>query len=65
MYKYIRAWCRLMRSEQYWVDSQLTVAERDGAPENSLFQRGDGSWATLDDVSHPVAETVRSIADGS
>lgn len=49
-YKHLVAWCRFMGSYQYYCDDQITRANSDDAPINSIFKK-DGRWHTYDEVS--------------
>lgn len=63
-YKYIRAWGRMVGSYQSYIDYVLEKARREGAPENTVYLRHDGKWATMDDVKSEDAKyTIRCILE--
>lgn len=65
-YLYVRAWCRMMGSYDYYVRQQVQQARADGAPERAIYKdvpsaslgmesgtltdAPGGHWKTLDDV---------------
>jgi len=52
-HKYIVAWGKYVDSRDYYIKDQLVLAEIDNAPENALFKRASGEWATLDSIEDP------------
>jgi len=49
-YPYIRAWCKMMGSYQYYTDIQLEKAQADGAPQNAVYHNEGKRWVTFDEV---------------
>jgi hypothetical protein len=49
-YIYIRAWGRLMGSENYFIRAQLETAHEDKAPGNAIYKGEDGIWVTIEAV---------------
>jgi hypothetical protein len=49
-YPYIRSWGRIMGSFRYFVEDEIDRARVDGAPQNAIHRKDDGTWATTDDV---------------
>jgi hypothetical protein len=52
-HKYVVAWGKYVDSMDYYIKDQLALAEIDNAPENALFKRASGEWATLDSIEDP------------
>ena len=52
-HKYVYAWGRYMDSKDYYIQDQLDLAEKDNAPENAIFKRREGDWATMDSLDDP------------
>ncbi|HET7713883.1 MAG TPA: hypothetical protein VFK94_06610 [Patescibacteria group bacterium] len=53
-YKWIRAWGRLLGSRAYYIIDQVEQARKDHAPENAIYRKDDGTWATTDDITSEV-----------
>lgn len=54
-YKYIVLWGQYLRSFDYYINMQVELAEKDGAPENAIFKDSrNGQWHTFDMVVNPV-----------
>lgn len=47
-YPYVYAWGRLMGSFHYYIEQQLEAAVKDKAPENAIYKKDDGTWATTE-----------------
>lgn len=56
-YPYIRAWCKMMGSFDYWLQDQLEQARADNAPQNATYRRDDGTWSTTDNITNPDTRT--------
>jgi hypothetical protein len=66
-YMYIRAWGRMMGSNQYYIDGEIEQARRDRAPQNVVYQT-DGVWRTFDRVTKPntialIEHLVKEMTD--
>ena len=48
-YPYIRAWGRLLGSMEYYIDDQIALARKEGAPADATF-RSDFGWHTVDEL---------------
>ena len=49
-YTMVWAWGTLLHSERWYVAQQVEQAREDGAPQDAVYRRGNGTWATTDDV---------------
>lgn len=49
-YLWIRKWGVMLQSYDYFIDEQVKKARDSGAPTNAIYQRRDGSWATINDI---------------
>lgn len=63
-YPFIRAWCQMMGSLDYYVTFQVQLAREEGAPENAIYRADDlrgvlSHWETTDDVTR--ADTRRLL----
>lgn len=54
-YLHIRAWGEYMGSMNYYIVDQQALAEKDGAPENALYKRGE-EWITADTIENIFAK---------
>ena len=52
-HKYIVAWGKYQESKDYYINDQLALAEKENAPDNAIFRRGNGEWATLESIEDP------------
>jgi hypothetical protein len=50
-YPWIWRWGRLLGSFSYYIENEVKRAREDGAPQNAIYRRNDGTWATTDDVT--------------
>lgn len=60
-YPYIYAWGKMLGSYQTYIDNQVALAKRHGAPQNTTYIRQDGTWSTIEDV---MPEDTRDILHG-
>lgn len=52
-YEMIRRWgVNVMHSADWYVNDQIEIAAMDNAPQNAIFKRDTGVWATTDDIAH-------------
>jgi hypothetical protein len=59
-YKGIRAWGEMLHSYEYYIRIQIEEARADKAPEDAVFKRQDGTWATYKDITN---EETRAALD--
>ncbi len=50
-YPYITKWGRMMGSFDYFIENEIRVATKDGAPQNATYKCGD-VWRTTDDITN-------------
>lgn len=51
-YPYIRAWGRYCGSYQYYIDSQVELANREGAPEDAIYKASmTGRWVRFGEIT--------------
>jgi len=62
-YKFILAWCKLVDSQQYYIDKQLKTAESTNAPLEAYSQRPDGTWRTLEDLAATDPGTAAALRE--
>jgi hypothetical protein len=60
-YIYIRAWGRLLDSQEYFIAAEVLEARRDKAPENAIF-KSSGVWTTLDQVKVATIDKLEDFA---
>lgn len=53
-YPWIRKWERRVYAPPEDIDRVMERARREGAPQNAIFRRPDGTWATTDDLTNPA-----------
>ena len=51
-YPYLRMWCGMMGSFNYYTENQLAKAREMKAPDNTIYFREDGP-VTFDEVTNP------------
>jgi hypothetical protein len=51
-YACIRAWGKMMGSYRYYIQSQISLARAEGAPDDAIYRRQDGTWARLREVEN-------------
>ena len=49
-YPYIRAWGQMMGSMSYYINDQVELARRDGAPQMATYKSSNGRWQTYNDI---------------
>jgi len=50
-YIYIRAWGKLMGSENYFIRNEIATAHEDKAPGNAIYKGEDGAWVTIEAIT--------------
>jgi hypothetical protein len=50
-YPYIRAWGRMIGSYNSYIQLQVEQARQDGAPDDAIHKKDDGSWSTTDEIT--------------
>lgn len=64
-YRYIVAWGIYTGSYDYYIDEQVRLAEREGAPVNAIFKRAlSGEWALFQDLYEGGQAAVNIIIEG-
>lgn len=70
-YPYIRAWCRMMGSYDYYLQNQLHRARAEKAPFDAVFERTElggtktGVWARFSEVENEsTLDRIRKIMEG-
>jgi hypothetical protein len=59
-YLHIRAWGKMMQSNQSYIEDQVEEARADGAPQDAIYQDfGTKKWKIYSDVSNP--DTRRAV----
>lgn len=51
-YVYIRKWGYMLGSTHWYIDEQVELARRDGAPQNATYRNVDGTWHTTDAITN-------------
>lgn len=53
-YQAIRAWGKFMGSNSGYIDRQVKLAQKEGAPFNAIYREAgdEDKWATVDDVEN-------------
>lgn len=51
-YIYIRAWCKLLGTTQFYTDREVERARQTNAPETAIYLQSDRSWATVDGIEN-------------
>lgn len=51
-YPYIRAWGTYLGSFPYYINDQIALATKDGAPERSIYKSHEGQWVTFDEIEN-------------
>lgn len=51
-YPYIVRWHKESGSYPYYIEARVDEASNDNAPENAIYKRDDGTWATTDDIAN-------------
>ena len=64
-YKYIRAWGAIMGSKKYYIDAQVDLARKDGAPPDAIYHNGEGRWHVFSDVTREDTREVLQRALGA
>lgn len=65
-YPYIRAWGQLLGSGQYYIDQEVELARKEGAPADAIYHnREDSYWARFADIadSNPNKATVARLVE--
>lgn len=58
-YPYIRAWCRLMHSADYYLLGELRRARAEDAPKDAIYSTDeDEGWATVTSVKSAETRTL-------
>ena len=64
-YPYLRAWCRMMGSAQYYTDMQIERAREDKAPQTAIYLDNDGVWKTFENIGREdTKERIRTMVEG-
>lgn len=50
-YIYLRAWNRMLGSAPHFCTESLDRARKDKAPDDAIYERHDGAWATYDNIT--------------
>ena len=50
-YPYIRAWCQMMRVNQYYTEDQVALAQKENASEDALWRGISGKWHLFCEMS--------------
>lgn len=50
-YSYIRAWGKFMSSTKDYIEQEVAIAAADDAPEDAIWKKQDGTWATYRDIT--------------
>lgn len=56
-YPWIRKWGKYLTSGGSYIQQQIKLARKDGAPATAIYKRETGKWATIDDVTNPRTRT--------
>lgn len=64
-YPFIRKWGRMLRSYDYYIIGQVALARVDNAPQDAVYRRKDGTWATVDDVESDWCRTELGLSAAS
>lgn len=63
-YPYLRAWCALMHSADYYLEDQLAKARNDKAPTDAIYFGNDKQWHRFADVTNGLTRfQIESILD--
>jgi len=57
-YPYIQLWGAFLGSEKSYIKGQQELAERENAPDDAIFRRHGGTWATFDKLSSYTKQLV-------
>jgi len=60
-HKYVVAWGKYTGSMDYYIKDQLELAATDNAPENAIYKRSTGEWATTAEIED--SNTVAALDD--
>ena len=58
-YPYIRAWGNWMGSTRHYIEHEVALAQKGGAPDNAIYREVDGTWVTADQIVY--SETRQGI----
>jgi hypothetical protein len=53
-YLFIIAYGKFLDSCDYYIKDQVAEALLDNAPNNAIYKKQDGTWATIDEVQNPI-----------
>ena len=63
-YPYIRAWGQLHGSLEHYIKTQIAQAQKDDAPDDATYKKGDG-WRRFTDVTSTNARRrLNNIING-
>lgn len=57
-YPYTIAYCTFFGSFQYWIDEQLSHAEKYNCPGNTINISMDGKFETISDITNPEMRKI-------
>lgn len=57
-YKHIRAWGKLLRSYDYYIELEQHRASENNAPINAVYDKGDNDWVTADTCQPDTQESL-------
>lgn len=60
-YKHLWAWDTMMGSYDYWKEDQQKLAEKENAPEDAIYRKQAGTWATYRGIE---SDQTRKRIDG-
>ena len=55
-YLYIQAWCQMLGLFPYFTQGEIAKACSDHAPETTICQRQDGTWAAFEEIQSPITK---------
>jgi hypothetical protein len=65
LYPYLITYCLLNGGLDYYIHSQVEEAYKAKAPEKAVFQRSDGTWATMDNLQPEQRSIIDDIVNNT
>lgn len=62
-YPYIRAWGKLLKSPDFYVEHVVKQAQKEHAPKRAVYKRAVGTWRTLDECNKELQDTIEKIKE--
>lgn len=64
-YRFVRAYNKLFAPfpAKYFIEKEVEKARQANAPEDAVYQRGDGGWARINDIASNFQSDIQGMLD--